>query len=78
MRLAPALGKPDLARSAALWHNSANDSSWENAMTIAKVIGAREREIFMSDLVSLGLGHAAHFGAEADIVEHGLPRKQRE
>lgn len=46
MRLAPALGKPDLARSAALWHNSANDSSWENAMTIAKVIGAREREIF--------------------------------
>ena len=39
---------------------------------------AGKRQIFVRDPVALGLRHAAHLRTEADIVEHGLPGKQRE
>src|ERR1700712_4778338 len=39
---------------------------------------SREFKIFARDMVSVGLGHAAHFRSEPDVLENRLPGEQRE
>src|SRR6185369_15029343 len=47
-------------------------------IALGRVRQAGQLQVFTRDAVALGLRQPAHLGAEADVVQHGLPREQGE